>query len=219
MATEAQIRANRSNAQKSTGPRTPEGKAKSARNATKHGLTAQHIVLSTEDQEVYDAHREQMLAERIISLSWRLDRAVRIQTQRRNAGTREQHALPNPQNKPNRHPSTSTRVSSRASGRVEGSPLRLDKYAKQTQRNRPILCRTGRRGQGNGACPAPWPPAKVTPPARTPPAGELQKPQNRITIDSHNRSAPLDLRQNRRLAGCVSPIACVSWLADGRICV
>ena len=94
MATAAQIEANRRNATKSTGPKTPEGKAKSARNATKHGLTAQHIVLSTEDQEQYDAHREQMLAElapsghtetmlaeRIVSLSWRLDRAARIQTE------------------------------------------------------------------------------------------------------------------------------------------
>ena len=33
MATEAQIEANRANAQKSTGPRTPEGKAAVAQNA------------------------------------------------------------------------------------------------------------------------------------------------------------------------------------------
>ena len=45
MSTEAQIQANRRNCQKSTGPRTPKGKAIVSRNALKHGLLARHNVI------------------------------------------------------------------------------------------------------------------------------------------------------------------------------
>jgi hypothetical protein len=91
MASEAQVLANRRNAEKSTGPRTEEGKAASAQNAVKHGLLARQDVISSEDHEEFDLHRgemlgelaavgpvETMLAERIVSLSWRLKRAERI---------------------------------------------------------------------------------------------------------------------------------------------
>ena len=48
---QAQLDANRRNALKSTGPRTPEGKAQSRRNALKHGLTGAGVVLHPEDRE------------------------------------------------------------------------------------------------------------------------------------------------------------------------
>jgi len=47
--TAARIAANRLNAQKSTGPKTPEGKERSRANAVKHGLTGVGIALPTED--------------------------------------------------------------------------------------------------------------------------------------------------------------------------
>jgi len=52
-ATEAQIRANRENAKKSTGPRTAEGKAASSRNGLSHGLCAEKLMLAGEDPEEF----------------------------------------------------------------------------------------------------------------------------------------------------------------------
>jgi hypothetical protein len=51
MATSAQITANQSNAQHSTGPKTPEGRAIAARNNFRHGFTGEFRVLPWEDQE------------------------------------------------------------------------------------------------------------------------------------------------------------------------
>ncbi len=94
MASEAQVLANRKNAQKSTGPRTEEGKAVAAQNAVKHGLLARDDVIKTEDQGDFDRMREKVmreldpvgpvetaLAERAVSLMWRLKRAQRLQNE------------------------------------------------------------------------------------------------------------------------------------------
>jgi hypothetical protein len=51
MATAAQITANQANAHRSTGPRTPEGKARVARNAVRNGLTARHLVVREDERE------------------------------------------------------------------------------------------------------------------------------------------------------------------------
>ena len=48
------IEANRLNAQKSTGPRSEVGKARSAQNARQEGYTADRIVLSVEDKPTFD---------------------------------------------------------------------------------------------------------------------------------------------------------------------
>ena len=49
MPTEAQRKANRQNAKKSTGPRTEEGKARSSQNGLKHGLLARDAVMADEE--------------------------------------------------------------------------------------------------------------------------------------------------------------------------
>src|SRR5689334_5806535 len=54
MATAAQIEANRLNAQKSTGPRTVEGKTVSRQNALKHGIDAASIIMPGEDPGLYN---------------------------------------------------------------------------------------------------------------------------------------------------------------------
>ena len=55
MATAAQINANRANAQKSTGPRSVEGKSASRFNALKHGIDAASVVIPGEDPAEYQA--------------------------------------------------------------------------------------------------------------------------------------------------------------------
>ena len=57
----ARIEANRANAQLSTGPQSPEGKAKSSLNAVKTGLTGRTVLLSTDDAAVYEAHLKRFL--------------------------------------------------------------------------------------------------------------------------------------------------------------
>jgi hypothetical protein len=54
MPSDKQLHANRRNAQKSTGPRTPEGKAKVRLNSLKHGLCAQDSILPGEDVQAFN---------------------------------------------------------------------------------------------------------------------------------------------------------------------
>jgi len=85
MSTAAQIAANQANAQKSTGPTTDAGKAKSSLNAVKTGLTGRTVLLPSEDAAAYQAHidrafaqlapatdEERGLAQAIADTDWRL---------------------------------------------------------------------------------------------------------------------------------------------------
>ncbi len=94
MSTQSQIIANRNNSKKSTGPKTPKGRQIVSQNALRHGLTAANDIISAESRPEFDLFRDQMLAElapqsvmesmlaeRVVSLSWRLKRIRRIQNQ------------------------------------------------------------------------------------------------------------------------------------------
>lgn len=94
--TPAQRQANRRNARKSTGPRTPEGKARSAQNARKHGLLQctfselaghdaqtwkefQALCLELEAQFQPCDTIEHALVERVAACFWRIRRARRFE--------------------------------------------------------------------------------------------------------------------------------------------
>src|ERR1700689_5338901 len=92
MSAESQISDNRNNSNKSTGPRTAEGKARSSRNSTIHGLTGKSPILPGEDpadlldlaaQYCNDLHPEgqveQDLVERMAIATYRLRRIARIE--------------------------------------------------------------------------------------------------------------------------------------------
>ena len=63
MRSQKQIEASRENGAKSHGPVTEEGKAKSARNNTRHGLLAQAVVIIGESPESFTALLDKLIAE------------------------------------------------------------------------------------------------------------------------------------------------------------
>ena len=95
MSSPAQIEANRTNAQLSTGPRTLEGKTASAANATKLGLYAKQAVLITpQDHTDYEALEsayafelrpytpvEKTLFSQVVLAAWNIQRANRLEAE------------------------------------------------------------------------------------------------------------------------------------------
>jgi hypothetical protein len=88
-----QLAANRCNAQKSTGPKTPEGRAVSKMNALKHGILSKEVLvrglnIKESSRELSALHdwfwqelnpagpMEEMLVDQIVTTHWRLRRAL-----------------------------------------------------------------------------------------------------------------------------------------------
>jgi hypothetical protein len=94
MSTLKQIEANRRNALRSTGPRTPSGKSASRLNALKTGIDANSHILAGESQEAfnsltaeyYDCHcpttpEQRALVDALVSAEWLLRRLRRVEHQ------------------------------------------------------------------------------------------------------------------------------------------
>lgn len=88
----ARVEANRRNAQLSTGPRTPDGKARSSQNGVTLGLYSKQLLLAGEDPQQLQQLRdglvaslqpadvfEELLVDRIVSAAWKLQRLARAE--------------------------------------------------------------------------------------------------------------------------------------------
>jgi hypothetical protein len=105
MASPAQILANRRNAARSTGPRGAAGKARAARNALAHGLTAEKLLDGAEDCAAFEALRAELgeawapegeveaaLVERMALMLWRMRRAAELEGRAFGAMTKDDAA-------------------------------------------------------------------------------------------------------------------------------
>src|SRR5208283_4672611 len=94
MATQKQLAANRLNAQKSTGPRSVEGKARSSMNALKTGIDANSLIIQHESagrlealaDEYHDRFHpttpeQRMLVDTLVDSEWLLRRFRRVEAQ------------------------------------------------------------------------------------------------------------------------------------------
>ena len=151
MATESQILANRLNSKKSTGPRTPKGKQIISQNSIKHGLTAANDIISSESRPDFDLYRdrllaelapqspiESMLADRVVSLSWRLKRIRRIQNQAIDALNKDNNT-PSPLAKLAQSLFPKGSQPQHAAGSNEDAPLTLGRLAVKDFSNARVL--------------------------------------------------------------------------------
>lgn len=92
MLTAQKAAANAANAQHSTGPRTAAGKARSCRNAVRHGLTSQFLVIREDERETFDQFEqglrdelrpegalESFTFDQIVHAAWNMQRCSRLE--------------------------------------------------------------------------------------------------------------------------------------------
>lgn len=95
MSSQSKIEANRRNAERSTGPKTPEGKAASSRNAVRHGLSTttlavmpgenpadlEHLAQAINAEFNPGTDTERYLVDQMILARWRLARIARLEAE------------------------------------------------------------------------------------------------------------------------------------------
>ena len=92
MSSQRRLEANQANARLSTGPQTPEGKARSSQNARKHGLSAREVVIAPDEREEFEEFlaayqadlqpqgmTEQGLFNQLVLAAWNLQRISRLE--------------------------------------------------------------------------------------------------------------------------------------------
>jgi hypothetical protein len=107
MATQAQIEANRRNAEKSTGPQSAEGKAKSSRNRLSHGFNSTVVLMENENKTEFNllytdlanhfqplGPDEEILLEKMVNGQWQSLRACRLQILALNASPTDSGYMP-----------------------------------------------------------------------------------------------------------------------------
>jgi hypothetical protein len=211
MATEKQTAANRLNAQKSTGPRTPEGRAAVRLNGVTHGLTAETLVLKGESESDFKAifeslegeHEpttptEETLVAQLAMATWRLRRAYNMEAGFYNVVLKELDGY-----EPNRNLDHSSRLAKVAGhsantmavigcqvARIERSYYRalheLQRLRKEREAKLALVCKSTPVGQGHAL------PSQETNNIQLPPkpiiAPEIPTPPHKIM----NPSSPPD---------------------------
>src|SRR6266542_4038689 len=93
MTSPAKAAANLANAQLSTGPKTDAGKARSSRNALKHGLTSKDLIVREDEQDEFNELQSSLRQElapqgalemltfnQLVRAAWNMQRAQRLET-------------------------------------------------------------------------------------------------------------------------------------------
>jgi len=231
MSSQAQIDANRRNAQKSTGPTTPEGRAVVRHNALKHGLTSEVLIPMDEQRPAFDllcdafvteyqpvGPTEESLLENLVAAKWRLGRARKEET-----GFFVKHAIELEHDSQQYRelaansrlamivdldsagPNTLSKIS-RYEARLERSFYKaLSEFRRAQSQREPLEPAVAKRTQSEDHSPEPAPPPIATEPAPQPQPSEIPQSHSGSvnTLDSSTDRTTYSFRNCRPIS---SPI-------------